>query len=113
MIFNDPDHVYRCVPPVLGNNKLEKPFVIGLLNVRPNDLQRQVLEQQGLDPAALAKMDKEFIEKHIKFIESPPVGAHAITTWDDVLQYLPTEISQWVKQAIYSRYALSEAERKN
>jgi hypothetical protein len=113
MEIHPPSYVYRCVPPVLGNDVAEQPFVIRLRGISRPEFKNQIALQQGLDATALIKSDNEFVVKHIDGIECPVIDGKEIKTWSDVCEYLPIEFASWIEKAIYSTYMLSTAERKN
>ena len=123
MDFNSPDHVFECVPPVLGISKApkEEQVIIGLSIVkRPEvDLDHTAEIKARLDHTAdkasemVAEITLARIKDKVAFIRNLTVGGVEIKDFDTFYKEAPPELVQWVVKAVYSYYALSQAERKN
>ena len=113
MRFNAPDYVYRCSPPILGNDTAEEPFTISIKGIPAKDLDAAVIEQSVMTPDNRAKKSLEMIGKQVVDIENLWIGDVEIKTFKQLYELAPREIYSWVCAAVYSTEALSEAEVKN
>lgn len=113
MDFYGSDHVYECIPPVLGNEKSPEPCVIGLKVITVPELDKEVLEGRGLAPEMLEKRTRDMIRSKVTFIRNLKVDDQEVADFDTFYAKAPPELVRWVCRAVYSTQVLSEAERKN
>ncbi len=113
MEFNGPDHVYRCIPPVLGNEKDESPVAVGLKVVAVPEIDRLQAECRGLGQEAIDKKNYEAIKSKVVFIENLKIDGQDVSDFDTFYQKAPPELVDWVTKAIFSTLHLTKAERKN
>ena len=123
MDFNSSDHVFDCIPPVLGITKApeDEQVVIGLSIVKmPEvDLDQTAEIKARLDhtPDKSSEMVAEItlarIREKVHHIKNLTVGGQAVTDFDTFYKVAPPELVRWVVKSVYSYYALSQAERKN
>lgn len=61
MDFNAPDHIYNCIPAVLGNDKSENPVAIGLQVVTVPEMDSETMACRGLAAEAIEKRTRDLI----------------------------------------------------
>jgi hypothetical protein len=107
------DHVYECIPPVLGIPDAEVPVVIGLKVVSVPDQDAEINACRGLGPEAVTKRTMDLLRAKFAYVKNLRVGGREIETFDDFYKHAPPELVGWVLRAVYSTQILSGAERKN
>jgi len=115
------DHVYRCRPPVLGNDVSDDPFYIHLRGISQADFDAAVAadaqDQLTRTPDEALRLQSErtrkMIAERVVKIENLEVDGEPIKDFADLCARAPREIATWVIQAVYRTDILSEAEEKN
>jgi hypothetical protein len=142
MKFKGPNHIFKCIPPVLGIRdrhdqyltacRLAKqagekkpakfePVVFNLKAVTFNEkteLERKTVllcdqYDSGKASEEIQQITMEFIAGKIDSIEGLEVDGKKVTTFEDFMSLAPIELIDWVLSAIYSTAVLSAAEVKN
>lgn len=121
MDFPGNDHVYKCIPDILGNKESEKPFALYLKGITQDEFDAAVHADavarlnHAVDVAMQMSHDnnKKTIGAHVDRIDNLTVGGKEITTFDDLCAFGPREIVAWLTRAVYSTQFLVENEVKN
>lgn len=121
MEFHGPDHVYRCVPNILGNRDSKAPVVLGLSVFTTPEIDQAFMEESSIRQAFASDQASEEIRKRtferlrgkLHFIENLVVDGETIEKFEDFYAKAPNELVGWFMKAVYSTYVLTEAERKN
>ncbi|OQY16385.1 MAG: hypothetical protein B6I36_10340 [Desulfobacteraceae bacterium 4572_35.1] len=127
MDFNSTNHVYRCVPPVLGikeayDSGAEKnPVVFGLKCIPMPEVDEDVFKEAKIrsektpdeSQRIIAGYTKDRIKSKVAFIENLVLDGNEITDFDSFYNLAPPELVSWVCKAVYSSYVLSVHEIKN
>ena len=113
MEFHPTDHVYECIPPVLGIDKSTDPVVIGLKVVTVAEMDAEVLAGRGLTPEKVSERTMALVKSKFAFVRNLTIGGQEVTTFEDFYSKAPPELVRWVCNAVYSTQILSAAERKN
>lgn len=137
MDFHKPDHVFKCIPPVLdiltryeeykaakaaGEKVKEvKPVIVGL-KVIPREKQQEDFRREYKTRSECATDEaqrivegftKERIREHVVSIENLTIEGEEITDYDKLCELAPPELGAWIDKVVYSYYVLSRAEIKN
>ena len=121
MKFKSHNHVYLCIPPVLGNENSEQPVTVGLRGVSAVDMDNykaQALEYQlNFGQAKASEMVTaetiKFTADHVASIEGLEIDGQPVTDFETFYKDAPQELVSWVMTAIHSTQILTDAERKN
>ena len=121
MDFRNSHHVYKCVPPVLGNEASEAPVVISLRGVSMAD--RDKAKAAEVDAYQTYARDKaqevitsatyELVKSRVDKIEGLTLNDKECSDFDTLYNEGPAELLQWVFAAVFSTILLSDAEVKN
>lgn len=123
MEFHDLNHVYECVPPVLGIPDVpeEEQVIIGMTVIPIEESDEDIfsesrvrLEKSGEEAQrAVSQITKDRIKSKVKYIKNLKCGDKEIKTFDELYEFGPPELVSWVCRAVQSSVILSKAERKN
>lgn len=113
MEFHPTDHVYECVPPVLGIDKAAEPVVVGLKVVTVAEMDAELLAGRGLTPEKVSERTMALVKSKFAFVRNLTVGGQPVETFDDFYAKAPPELVRWVCNAVYASQILTAAERKN
>jgi len=121
MDFPGHDHVYKCIPDVLGNKGSETPFALYLKGITQDEFDAAVHTDAvarlnfSIDVAMQMSHDnnKKVIGEHVDRIEGLTVGGKPLTSFDELCASGPREIVAWITRAVYSTQFLVENEVKN
>lgn len=127
MNFHNLNHVYECVPPVLGISEApeDEQVIIGLSVIPIKEKDEDIfseskirLEKSGEEAQReVSDLTYERIKAKVKYIKNLTVGEgdnkKVIDNFDDLYEFGPPEISAWVCRAVQSSVILTRAERKN
>lgn len=121
MDFAPKQHIYRCVPPVLGNEAAEEQVVIWLRGISQSDRDKAKLEETALYLAHTRDKAHELITEaayalvkdRVASIEGLTLDGKPCNDFDTLYSEGPAELVQWVFAAVFSTVLLTAAEVKN
>lgn len=121
MKFKSHNHVFKCIPPVLGNKDSEEPVIVGLRGVSAVDmdnykaeaLEYQLNHGQARSTELITESTIKFTADHVASIDNLEIDGKPVTDFRDFYANAPQELVSWVMTAIHSTQILTDNERKN
>lgn len=121
MKFNGTNHIYKCVPPVLGNDTAETPVIIGLRgvntvdmdNIKAEYLEYSLNNTQVKAAELVTESTIKFVAGKVASIENLEIDGKEITDFETFYKLAPQELVTWVMTAIHSTQILTSAELGN